>query len=286
MRLRVLAFCALLAAALCLPAGANAAPGQRYDMKILVISADGNEPTFSAWVDALEREGVPYDTMVATAAAPITASTLESGTAASRYQGVIIATGGLVYFDGTSYVSALAQSEWDALYAWETKYGIRQITAYTFPTPDYGLNYPTASGSMAGETGSLSAAARAGAWRYLDGPVPFPDVWGYRTTPLDPARFETVVSAADGSSLMGIYRPIGGREEFVSTVDANAWMSHFQLMRHGLLNWLTRGTYLGYQRNYMSWHVDNTSCRTTAGIPSPTPPSRRARTRSAWCRPT
>ena len=34
-------------------------------------------------------------------------------------------------------------------------------------------------------------------------------------------------------------------------------MSHFQLMRHGLLSWLTRGTYLGYQRNYMTWHVDD-----------------------------
>ena len=40
-------------------------PGQRVDLKVLLVSADGTEPGFGAWKAALDREGVPYDTLVA-----------------------------------------------------------------------------------------------------------------------------------------------------------------------------------------------------------------------------
>ena len=40
-------------------------PGQRIDLKVLLISADGTEAGFGAWKAALDREGVPYDTIVA-----------------------------------------------------------------------------------------------------------------------------------------------------------------------------------------------------------------------------
>ena len=41
------------------------------------------------------------------------------------------------------------------------------------------------------------------------------------------------------------------------TVNSNQWQSHNQLLRHGMLNWVTRGVYLGYQRNYLELHVDD-----------------------------
>ena len=44
---------------------ARGAPGQTVDLKVLLISADGSEPGFGAWKAELEREGVPYDTLVA-----------------------------------------------------------------------------------------------------------------------------------------------------------------------------------------------------------------------------
>ena len=59
----------LAALALSLPVALAAAPacasspGQRVDLKVLLISADGSEPGFGAWKAALDREGVPYDTV-------------------------------------------------------------------------------------------------------------------------------------------------------------------------------------------------------------------------------
>ena len=41
------------------------------------------------------------------------------------------------------------------------------------------------------------------------------------------------------------------------TVASNQFQSHDQLLRHGMLNWVTRGVFLGYQRNYLELQVDD-----------------------------
>ena len=63
--------------------------------------------------------------------------------------------------------------------------------------------------------------------------------------------------APDGSSLLGIHRDGDGRERMVQTFDANSGQVQGQLLRQGILAWLTRGTHLGYQRNYLSVQVDD-----------------------------
>ena len=41
------------------------------------------------------------------------------------------------------------------------------------------------------------------------------------------------------------------------TVASNQFQSHNQALRHGMLNWVTRGVFLGYQRNYLGLDVDD-----------------------------
>ena len=41
------------------------------------------------------------------------------------------------------------------------------------------------------------------------------------------------------------------------TVASNENQSQAQLLRHGELNWVTRGVFLGYQRNYLELQVDD-----------------------------
>ena len=245
-------------AALAGPASAGTPfPDQRIDMRVLLLSADGNEPAYQAWRAQLEREGVPFDAIVATQANPITYAQLADGTARARYQAVVLATGGLVYFDGTSYVSALEASEWDAINEFERTFGIRQVTAFVYPSPAYGLNSPTVGSSMAGIVGSLTPAAQP-LFGYLKGQVAFDgNAWGYQATPVDPASFRTFVSGPNGSSLVGAYTHPDGREELVVTVDSNPWMIHAQLLRHGMLSWATRGVYLGSARDYLELQIDD-----------------------------
>jgi hypothetical protein len=249
------------------------APGQRIDVRVLLISADGTEPGFGAWKAELTREGVPYDTFVAYTGATRTATLTDDRLADyaadhAKYSAVILSTGDLgrtvTNPDATtSYLSAFTDAEWATLAKFERTFGIRQLSDYTAPGPAHGL-VTVGGAAQDGLTGTLTAAGRA-AFPYLKGPVPIADedttvaeAFGYQTTPSNPADWETLLAGPNGSSYLGIYtHPDDGREEMVSTVASNENQSQAQLLRHGELNWVTRGVFLGYQRNYFEMHVDD-----------------------------
>src|SRR3954469_15965083 len=179
LRIAVLALAVafLCAALVSVASGALAPqPGQRIDLRVLVIGANGSEPTFAGWKAALTREGVPFDAKIADAEAPFTDATFAdyAGNHA-LYQAVILATGDLVHqvanADGTlSFPSALADSEWTALAKFEQTFGIRQVSDSTFPSPVHGLNAPTNTGEQGGNPGTLTAAGLQ-TFPYLKGPV-------------------------------------------------------------------------------------------------------------------
>jgi hypothetical protein len=269
----------LLAVALIIAVGAPVAfaavspqPGQRIGMRVLLLSADGKEATFAAWKAALQREGVPYDAKIADNEAPFTDATFaDYGANTAKYQAVILATGDLVHAvtnpDNTvTFPSALADGEWTALAKFEQTFGIRQISDSTTPSPAHGLNFATNTGPQDGNAGQLTAAGLQ-AFPSLKGPVPIDnssptgvDSFGYQATPAAltaPAAFTTLLSGPNGSSYLGIYTHPDGREEMVMTVDGNQFQVHNNLLRHGMLSWVTRGTYLGYQRNYFETHIDD-----------------------------
>src|SRR3954452_1289255 len=274
-RIVVLVVTAALALA-CLASVASGAlapqPGQRIDLRVLVIGATGTEPTFNAWKAELTREGVPFDTKVADAEGPFSDATFaDYGSDHAKYEAVILANGDLVHQvtnpDGSvSFPSALADSEWLALAKFEQTFGIRQISDATFPSPVHGLNGPTNTGEQGGNTGTLTAAGLA-TFPYLKGPVPIDnpsptatDAFGYQATPaaqVAPASFDTLLAGPNGSSYLGIYTHPDGREEMVMTVDSNENQLHAEILRHGMLRWVTRGVFLGYQRNYYEMQVDD-----------------------------
>src|SRR3954463_3790849 len=247
-------------------------PGQRIDLRVLVIGATGTEPTFNAWKAELTREGVPFDAKVADAEGPFSDATFaDYGSDHAKYEAVILANGDLVHQvtnpdRSVSFPSALADSEWSALARFEQTFGIRQISDATFPSPVHGLNPPTNTGEQGGNTGTLTAGGLQ-AFPYLKGPVPIDnpsptavDAFGYQATPaaqVAPASFDTLLAGPNGSSYLGIYTHPDGREEMVMTVDSNENQLHAEILRHGMLSWATRGVFLGYQRNYYEMQVDD-----------------------------
>src|SRR5262249_18200780 len=254
---------ALLAAILmiaALPALLGAAPlridpGLRVDMKVLLLTASGNEAGFSAWKANLDRDGIPYDAIVADTAPPLTDATFTDGPGHGRYQAIILTDGDLVHADSTP---ALAQSEWDALARYESTYGIRQFSDATLPGPAHGLNFATTVGEHAANTAQLPAAGHQ-LFPELVGPVPIDQgSFGAQATPLDPANFTTLLTGPGGSSYLGIYtHPEDGRQEMVMTVSSNQFQTQNQLLREGIINWVTRGVHLGVDRNYFSVDVDD-----------------------------
>jgi hypothetical protein len=53
------------------------------------------------------------------------------------------------------------------------------------------------------------------------------------------------------------------------TVASNEHQSQAQLLRHGMLNWVTCGVFLGYQRNYLELQVDDLCLCDDAWDPAP-----------------
>ena len=249
-------------------------PTQRVDARVLLLSADGTEPGFGAWKAEFAREGVPYDAFVAYNGATKTATLTDSmladyGANRGKYDAVILSTGDLGHNvtnpGGTvSFLSALTDVEWERLARFERTFGVRQISDYTFPSPAHGLNSVAAGAVQDGNVGNLTAAGKS-AFPYLKGPVAIAndsptvdEAFGYQSTPTSAANFQTLLAGPNNSSYLGIYtHPDDGREEMVMTVASNENQSQAQLLRHGMLNWVTRGVFLGYQRNYLELQVDD-----------------------------
>ncbi|MGK2958046.1 MAG: hypothetical protein ACSLFB_06545 [Acidimicrobiales bacterium] len=228
------------------------------DLRVLVVSANGNEPAIAAWTAQLRAEGVPFDLLIAANEGPITSQRLVKGTDHARYQAIVMASPDLVACDSDGCASMVTADELAVLAEFERVYGVRQIDAYTYPTPAVGLSLPTSSGNLHGNVASLSTAGKA-AFPYLVGSVPIEHSYGYLANPSPGVgeTFETLVAAPTGEPLVGVYQRVDGRQEMVVTVDTNPWVLHSRLLLHGMLRWVTKGAYLGILRNYLSVHVDD-----------------------------
>lgn len=236
-------------------------PDATVAMKILVLSADGTETTLPAIQHALDYHSVPHETWIA-AQRPgqLVPGALADG-CAGRYQGVILATGALSFSPdgGQTFQSALGPAEWVALRTYEAQFGVREIAWYAFPGVDHGLN-TTLVGQDTGASpiqATLTGAGRA-AFPHLtaDGGVPIAQAWTYLTTAADPAVVPLLVDGA-GHVLMSTRTGPDGREALVMTFDSNAFLLHHVILAHGLIEWVTRGVYLGEYRVYLTPQIDD-----------------------------
>ena len=220
----------------------------RLEMRILLLGGSGSEPGFETWRASLARAGVPFDAIALAHQPPTIRILSPDGTV--RYQALILATDGLLG-------SALDPECRADLYRLERDLGLRRLTAYAYPGPRHGLTAPTWAGRLDDITACLTERGLE-VFPYLRGSLPIdPGTWGYLATPDPDECFESLLVAPDGSSLLGIHRDGEGRERMVQTFDTNSAQVQGQLLRQGILAWLTRGTHVGYQRNYLTVQVDD-----------------------------
>jgi hypothetical protein len=236
------------------PADAVAAP--RIDLRVLVVT-DGT-PGVDAVTAQLEREGVPTDVVdVRQADRPaITAAFLAAADDHARYQGIVLPT-----------ESVLNASEVAELAAYESRFAVRSIVAYTWAGPHVGQSTAW-SGTLDGGTLTVTDAAKADGFGYLAGTVgvddrdpTVPETYGALGVAADGADFTPLVTAsapggAGAGSVAGVYRR-DGREQLVLTIALNRYQTHALVLGHGLVNWLTRGVHLGHWRNWFGLHVDD-----------------------------
>lgn len=209
----------------------------------------------------LGQQAIPFDVLDASTT-ELTEAALVAADGSGRYQGVILTTGGLGYQDPvTGWTSALSAQEWDLLWIYEKTYSVRQLALYTYPgaaPEDYGIR--PAGTESATNTAQVTAAGQQVfgdlkpgqglpieyAWNY---PAATVAVAGLSTTPLLTGANQAVLAVQSNTD--------DGRERLALTMAHNPYLLHSQLFSYGLLNWLTKGVYLGEFRRYLQVDVDD-----------------------------
>lgn len=235
--------------------------GASVKMKVLVLSADGTETVLPAIQQALDYHSVPYETWIATQrAGQLTPTALAANGCSGNYQGVIATTGNLSYTpDGTTFLSALSPAEWTALRTYEAQFSVREVDWYVFPGPDQGLLSPS-GGVDTGASPISASLTPAGQSLFTYVPsgktVPISLAWTYLTTAADASVTPLLVDSA-GHALVSSRVGPDGRETIAMTFDSNPYLLHHVVLAHGLVEWVTRGIFLGEYRVYLRPEVDD-----------------------------
>ncbi|GAB3250494.1 putative Ig domain-containing protein [Kineosporia babensis] len=240
-----------------------AAAGPRINLRALVID-DG-----SVWVkgiaDQFTLEGVPFtEVELSDSSRPtITAGFLADGTEA-KFNAVILPD---------DLGGGLPAAELSALTAFQAQFGVRSVAAYQWANPTVGLNYAASPNGFAGDLTGLTAtatdAAKSGGFGYLSGDLTIGvGTYGFIATPagadvmpaggtFTPFVTVPIPGSSTPGSLVGVYAN-GGVEKMIITGAMSTSLSQFRQIAHGVVSWVTKGTHFGFNRNYFTFHYDDT----------------------------
>ncbi|HWH01214.1 MAG TPA: hypothetical protein VNV66_18320 [Pilimelia sp.] len=245
------------------PTAVRAAPdpgddeGRRVALRALVISFDRHDWGETTWRVTLDRLGAPYD-VLHSSDTRLTEDVLVRPDGTGRYDAILLTSAMQLAPGGAS---ALDPAEWQTLWAYERRYGVRQATLYasygTWPE-DYCLA-GAGEGPVADAPLDATLTARgAEIFDYLrpDAVVPITRSYVYRNR-IRPGCAAEPVLVAGPDVLAAVSTAPDGRERIALSVTTNQYLRHTQLLVYGLFRWATRGVHLGAQRHYLNVDVDD-----------------------------
>lgn len=264
------------------PTAAISAAPKSVAMKLLVISAEGTAPSYAATTSILDQIGIPYDRIVVkgsnATSTQIATGTLSDGLNTGKYQGIILETGDLAYQATPGFFpSAMTAAQWAMLRQYQVDFGVRSATMYTRPAATIdvaGLPLDLTYGLTAAELGTatdtvplLTTFTPAGVqtFSYLKttSSIAFKGgVFTYKATPTAGTTV-SLLQAPDGKSLASVYTapPVApattGWENLALASDNNPELTHTLLLGYGIVNWVTKGLFLGERKIYMSAQPDD-----------------------------
>ena len=234
------------------------------EAKVLVLSADGTENDLPAITRGLDYSFIPYVVVITTKLPPAGLASLLSVNDHGQFAGIILATNSLQYSadGGKTYRSALTAADWLALWNYEASFGVRQVTFYTNPSADLGFGPATAISTDVKPylaTYCTDPANVFGSVNRASG-LRIKNAYTYLARPAIPATGETIrplATDAQGHALVLYKKYADGRENLALTFDSNQFLVQTLTLTYDLLNWVTRGLYVGEHRIWASAQVDD-----------------------------
>lgn len=244
------------------PAAVGVHADDPIDMKVLVITAEQEEwGDFAAITLALDRLGVPYDVLDARDTT-LTPAMLWDGDVHGYYQAVILTHSHL--WPAGQWQSAFDWPEWTALWDYETRFGVRHVTLETSPTlpawPDdwSGLEYE-AEGPGPADTWLTPQGQEVFAYLQPGATIEFDHTWLYLARADDSAATATTPLLVDseGHPIVSVTEFTDGREYLAVTAANGPHLLQTTLLSYGIVNWATRGMFLGERHVSSDVQVDD-----------------------------
>ncbi len=235
---------------------AEVTPTQPRDMKLLVVAATGAEPGFAALKFFLDHIGIPYQAVVR-ATEPLPALTTAAGK--GNYQGVILATGNLGLCDPTCR-SALTAAEWLALDTYTRDYGVRTVAYYAWPEARYGMAPISGFSTDAAPAPMTFTSASANVFRTMNRSNKLDLRYAYYYSAQPVAATGEVTSpilTVNNQTVGVVHTKADGRESMAFTFDNNPYTVHSMALSFDILNWVTKGIFLGAKKSYFSPQNDD-----------------------------
>jgi hypothetical protein len=256
-----LLICLLFSAGSTFAADEGQPPEPPVRMKLLLLSTTGWEPSAQSMTYMLDRLGAQYEhvKLVERNLPP-----LEAG-GVGLYQGIILSTGNLPVCDPDCR-SALDWQDWVRLEKYMEDYGVRLLSCYSWPEPRYGLVYTTGKyyeKSNPARVHFTHAAADVfpNLRRML--PLKVQDAYAFKAAPIEGPNEETVPILTLDDDVVGVLHTKhsetpGKKKEYLAlTFDSNWFLLHSQILHYGLVNWVTKGVFLGERKAYLTPQSDD-----------------------------
>ena len=230
------------------------------DMRVLVIldSVDGAANTNRVILDYLEILGIPYETWDvndrSTSGFSFAATDLSDGANHGYYYAILVSTNQV--WSPASDHDGLTEGERDIIRTYERTFAVRRVTWYAFPDPpDYGLVYAGTLPTVTLEMTMTQVGQAVFSYLWPTATLEISGTWHYLSTPVDGADVTPLLDDASGRTILAIYRPGDGREHMVMTASSDHIVAlpsnvHAHTLPYGIINWATKGVFLGERHFY------------------------------------
>jgi hypothetical protein len=175
----------------------------------------------------------------------------------------VLTTGNLAYQTSTgAWDSAFTAEQWAMLWQYEADFRVRQVTLYTYPAgaPDnYGLIPITYSDTSAKPLTTSLTTAGAQVFGYLkaSNPIVISNAWTYLAKPVVSTNPVPLLTTADGYAIASVYTHPDRRQNLTITTDGNPELTHTLLLGYGVVNWVSKGIFMGERRVYLNAQPDD-----------------------------
>ncbi|HEU5020342.1 MAG TPA: hypothetical protein VFT60_00580, partial [Bryobacteraceae bacterium] len=242
-------------------------------MKILVLAGAPDEISYQSMTTFLTQIGVPYTAVAVSSLTPDSQGNrlssfplVDTATGQGLYQGIIETNSNFSVCDPTCR-TLLSTADFTTLDNYASEFGVRVVSYYTWPEAKWGLsaNDGGAGHSSANPLQVTVTAAGASIFSYINTANSIPvagsgsgQIWAYQASAVAGVGETTTPILKAGSAVVGVtHTTADGRESLALTFDNYPTLLHSLAFSYGVINWVTKGVFLGARQIYLNPQDDD-----------------------------